>query len=415
VRAVEDRLWSQSVNGRSHHINSETARRLCSLTRAGTDLVTPDENDASQKSEVADWLSGRVHRLVADTLAELGAGRGAGDWPLEDRRLLYPALGPAVALAWAAFEGDSEHRRKLAMATVERFIEAAPALRLPRPALRAAYRLPARIQPAWKPGAAISAGALLGWIIVGLDEHLNDSRRRRMVSTLVRCYDEVARATRFNHYINGNYQIPLCELSYFHGRFTGSEAASEAYESRVAFLCHPEQTDKRWEGYGLNVTHAPSQDDWHDAVAHFSEVPGRRLSATGSFDGEYTQLQLDHLLRLWFLNGDMRMLRFANALLNAILPYPDRTTWSCDFKGGSRRQHVVPFLNAAPATLFFHDPRPEITDRLVRAQFSTAVDAEYRQLAARKALDDYHLRGYGLTLLNLMLAASDQLRSKLRT
>lgn len=366
------------------------------------------------KQALADWLVTRVDSLVGDTLAHLGAARADGDWPLEDVGPLYPALGPAAALAWTAFAGDAERRRRLAIATTERFMDAAPVLRMPRPALRVASRLPARVRPSWKVSEAISAGALLGWIILGLEEHLDASRHRRMIRTLVRCYDEVARGTRFNVYVNGNYQIPMCELAYFHGRFTGSEAADEAYESRVEFLCNPERTHPRWRGYGLRLTHEPARDDWHDAVGHFTEVPGRRLDPERTFDGEYTQLQLDEVIRLWLLNGDARMLRFANALLNAIIPYTNRTTWECDFRGGSRRHQIVPFFNAGPATLFLHDPRQELTDNVVRAQVSTAVDAEWRYRARIGDVDNYRLRGYGLTLLNLLIAGSAELRAAVR-
>jgi hypothetical protein len=213
-------------------------------------------------------------------------------------------------------------------------------------------------------------------------------------------------------YINGNYQIPLCELAYFHGLFTGSEAASEEYEHCVELLCDPVHIAPRWRGYGLRLERSPTRDDWHDAVGHFTEVPGSRMR-DGTFDGEYAQLQLDYLIRLWLLTRDPRMLRYANAVLNAILPYVDRTTWQCDFRSGSRRQQIVPFWNAGVAAIVLHDPRPEFSDEMVRSQFSRAIDRELRARAAAGTIDDYCLRAYGLTLLGILVAASPMLLSKL--
>jgi len=373
-----------------------------------------DPNLVAARRALADWLVTRVDLLVGDTLAQLGANRAEGDWLLEAGDAIYPALGPAAALAWTGAAGDEEHDRRLAIITAERFIDAAPVLRVPRPVIRAAPRLPTWMRPAWSASQAISAGPLLGWIILGLEPHLDDARRRRMIKTLVRCYDEVARATHFNVYINGNYQIPLCELAYFHGLFTGSEAASEAYERCVGFLCTPERTDPRWRGWGLRLTQEPTRSDWHDAVGHFSEVEERRPDPERTFDGEYTQLQLDHVIRLWLLNGDGRMLHFANALFNAILPYADRTTWQCDFRDGSRRDQIVPFFNAGLATLFLHDPRPELTEALVRAQVTTAIDAEWRYRTRIADIDNYKLRGYGLTHLSLLIAGSPERHLRVR-
>jgi hypothetical protein len=107
------------------------------------------------------------------------------------------------------------------------------------------------------------------------------------------------------------------------------------------------------------------------------------------------------------------MLRFANALLNTVLPYVDKATWLCDFRGGSRRSQIVPFYNAAPATLYLHDPRPELTDTLVQEHVTVAIDKEWRRCATTGTIDNYRLRGYGLTLLNLLLAASPDLKAKL--
>lgn len=360
------------------------------------------------------WLVALVEALVFDSLGAIGPGRAAGPWPLEHgRRRAYPALGPAVALAWLARVGQLDRAREMAVATLDWYRDIAPVSRLPRPVYRAASRF-GRTTPTWTPGAAISAGAMLGWVIAGLEEDLTEARRREAIRLLTKCYDDTVRVTRLRHYINGNYQIPLCELAYFRWRFTGAAAATDTYEQCVEFLCEPVRTDPKWRGHGFRLDSPPTRADWHDAIGYFSETPRRAAITDGAFDGEYTQLQLDYVIRLWLLTGDARMLRYANALLNALLPLTDMETWRCDFRSGTRRQHIVPFWNAALATMVLHDPRPEFSDGQVRDQVTRAIDAEWRQRAVRGTIDDYCLRAYGLTMLNLLLVGSPALHSSLR-
>jgi hypothetical protein len=332
------------------------------------------------------------------------SGDGLDAWPPG-----YPLLGPAAFLAWAAQGEETDIHSGASVEIAERYMASAPTLRLPSSAYRVAARMPNRFMPAWRPGAAISAGATLGWIVLGLEGKITESRFRHMARSVARCFDEVQRVSRRGHYINGNYQIPLCELAYLHSRINKSDGGHEEYERCLEFLCYPERTSRRWHGRGLRIDQTPARPDWHDAVGYFSEVEGLKLVPTQTFDPEYVQLQLDYMIRLWLLTRDDRIVHFCNALINAILPLTDRGTWRTDGRGGSRRNQIVPFWNAGLATLALHDPRPEFTDEMVRAQFTTAIEHEYHNRAVEHTIDPYCLRGYGLTFLGILVASSPKL------
>jgi hypothetical protein len=319
----------------------------------------------------------------------------------------YPSLGPAAFFAWAAPDDDSDQSARAA-AIAKRYMESAPTLRLGRSTYRIASHMPARWTPAWRPGSAVAAGATLGWVMLGLEGRVPEALFRQMARALAACYDDAQRVLRLEHYINGNYQIPLCELAFLHARINGSDGGDDEYERCLEFLCSADKAIPR--GQGLQLVLPPDGSDWRRAVGYFSEIEGIKGVASGnSFDGEYTQLQLDYMTRLWLLTRDERILQLSNALINAILPLTDLTTWQADCRAGSRRNNVVPFWNAGLATLAFHDPRPEFTDQVVRSQFTTAIDEEYRRRADAGTVTAYCLRGYGLALLGTLVSSSPAL------
>jgi hypothetical protein len=355
----------------------------------------------------ADWLQERVVRLGRETLDVIGESRLVAETTRTTRSQPgYPSLGAAAFLAWAALEDENDPGAALAAEIVTRYMAEAPVLRLPRPAYRLGLRLPHRLRAMWLPGAAISAGATLGWVILALDGKVSDALRRQMSRSLTRCYDDVRRISQLGFYINGNYQVALCELAYLYALVNGSDAGHEEYERCLAFLCNPEHTNPRWRGHGFQLVQIPARPDWHDAIGYFSEVEGANSPEAGAFDAEYVQLQLDYLLRLWLLTRDHRILRLSNALINSILPLADQTTWLIDCRGGSRRNNVNPFWNAGLATLALHDPRPEFTMDMVESQFTVAIEHEYSRRAEDGDIHPYCLRGYGLTLLGILVASS---------
>jgi hypothetical protein len=176
----------------------------------------------------ADWLNERVLRVGRETLQVIGESRLVAEVTRTTRSHMgYPSLGPAAFLAWAAVGDENEPGAGVAAKIVTRYMAEAPVLRLPRPAYRLSFRLPYRLRPIWGLGAAISAGATLGWVILALDGKVPEALRRQMSRGLTRCYDDVRRMSQPGFYINGNYQVPLCELAYLYALLNESDAGHE--------------------------------------------------------------------------------------------------------------------------------------------------------------------------------------------
>ncbi len=380
--------------------------------RAVSDTHEPDGYHLPYMSD--DWLVDRVLRLGRETVTTIGESRLVEETSTTIVHAGYPSLGPAAFLAWAALEDDNVADSELAARITAQFIADTPVLRLRRRAYRLATRMPDRLQPRWVPQHAISAGATLGWIILALEGRMSAPALRRMRQCLARCYDDLQRMSLLDFYINGNYEIPLCELVYLHAHINGSEGGHEEYERCLDFLCHPDRMSPRWRGHGLHIVRDPSEPDWHDAVGYFSEVEEVNRPEDGTFDGEYTQLQLDYLIRLWLLNGDDRILKFSNALINAILPLTDETTWQIDTRNGSRRNNINPFWNAGVAVLALHGGRSDFPIEKMHSQFTAAIDDEYRRRAEEDPINPYVLRGYGLTLLSILVGSSPRLFDRAR-
>jgi hypothetical protein len=400
VELHEEATWSTPLAGRAATAIG-TSVGAPTVRRGGSGIV-----EDRLGGPTARWLSTAVRRLGHESLRNLGLDAGTiGSWT-GPSRAGYPALGPAAFLAWSGRDRDDDTNVEISARITDAFLEVSPVLRGSRVLSRLAPRMPARIRPAWTVGAAISTGATLGWVILGLEGRVPEAQRRRWMGALARCFEDLQRMTRLRYYVNGNYQVPLCELAYHHARLSGSDAADEEYEGCVDFLCHPEATGPRWRGHGLRLETPPRRRDWHDAVGYFSEYEGLRGGGRPCFDGEYIQLQLDYVIRLWLLTREDRFLRLSNALINALLPLTDRVTWQADCRGGSRRDQIIPFWNASLVTLALHDDRADFTDQDLHSQFTIAIEAEYRRRAASSSVDDYVLRGYGLTLLSIMLAST---------
>jgi hypothetical protein len=329
----------------------------------------------SGSTEISDQVRQAVKQLLEDNLALLAAN----DVPrrfLGDRTVAHTVLGPAAAHAalWSLTK-DLTHR-SAALELVERFLLARG---VPKAAGSTRNRL--RLAPArryWKLREAIEAGSTLGWIgrLVGGDDG------RQIDAVVLAAFEVVVHDGGLRFYINGNYAIPQCELAWFAG-------SHEGYEQAWRLLVSPHAVSRRWRGYGW-IAESPG--------GYFTETPGwKRRRQAATFDLEYTQLQVDRMVRLWLATNNPRALSYLRFLHARVWALVDRQTWMLDARGGSRRDHMVPFYSAGTAVLA---ALGEIAPEDALEQVARGVVAAYRTDPGTP--DAYRMRGYGLTLLSLL-------------
>lgn len=344
------------------------------------------------------WISSTVENLIHDNTTKLLA---SDPWtgPLEQGdQVWHVALGPAAALAWL-WRKTGERRH------LESAIDIVDQLEWRLAQRRRPFRFRQHKQ-CWSDRSTIEAGATLGWLLLAAWDEIDEPRRRRWLATLRHSYVDLRRNGNFSYFINGNYQVPLCELAAF-WRLPGvdiGEATDEKYGQMCTLAIDPSSMDSRWSGYGWR-----ENDEW----GFFTEVPQVVKPAPAeAFDPEYAQLQLDRVVRLWLLTDDQKWLRYADKLFNGIWPMVNETTWTADFRQGTRRHQIVPFFNAGLVILYLFGDRSDLSRSQVRDQVGTAIDMEYR--ADVLHADAYRVRGYGYALLSLLIACDPVLLADAR-
>lgn len=217
-------------------------------------------------------------------------------------------------------------------------------------------------------------------------------------------------------YSNGNINLGYSLALYLTWRVTQEPTYATAYRDALAFALAP--TVPKWDGCGL-IEERPNS--WHDPI------DGRAyLTESGGFDAEYTQVQLDILVRLALLAGDAPVeytdqrgsLRsttlpdLANKLLNTLLPRVSSVYWSIDTSYGSR--HLGPGRSALLGSAALN----ALTDLGVRhfkpavleSQFA-AVDSMYRStpILLRSSVNWYKMLGgqVGTILLSSLVQRGD--------
>jgi hypothetical protein len=177
-------------------------------------------------------------------------------------------------------------------------------------------------------------------------------------------------------YTNGNIAIGnalVMALAYW---ATGDPEYETYYNSALAFAIEPPQSE--WPGFGLVYTKMPTRSDGSDGAGYFAESGG----STRGFDADYTQLQLDQLVRLYLVTSSPAILRLVNLELNQEWPRVDIRNWTLDTSGGSRHPQpgrFVPFTTPALAMLALDGGRQDLAGYLhaqlqaVRKSYGTFV------------------------------------------
>lgn len=130
-------------------------------------------------------------------------------------------------------------------------------------------------------------------------------------------------------------------------------------------------------GYGWIQVTAPSLADGSDGSGYFPESAGG-VAGSGAnpgpngipgpgFDGDYSQIQLHHLIQLWCWTKDPRYVKYTNMLVNYQLPLLDKTGGLIVFKNS-------PYATAlGPATIVAGSAPLDIGSTVIPANLTSGM------------------------------------------
>lgn len=114
-----------------------------------------------------------------------------------------------------------------------------------------------------------------------------------------------------------------------------------SYITMVAPASNPLPASAQWVGYGLVIGSAGPSGDGGDTVAWLTETPGHNVPIqAATFDGQYSQVQLDYLAMTYMVNRDYRINYLLNVIWNKLEPLMNFTNATVDCTGGSRQTGV---------------------------------------------------------------------------
>jgi hypothetical protein len=211
--------------------------------------------------------------------------------------------------------------------------------------------------------------ANLGWSMFVLGDKLDAAHKLKWLNALKNNVERLESTGDMVWYQNGNWECtklrflwPMMVVCKSIGDITGYHRFATMYERAYTMLTAPNTApapgfpagDPKWNGYGLIVDVTGGWNDWSDYLAHLVEVNagppmpngGAGTSWNGSppygtYDGDYTGLQLEHLTCWYVMTREQRALRILNAVTNKYMDpaTTNQTTWIGNFSGGSRHNN----------------------------------------------------------------------------
>jgi hypothetical protein len=241
----------------------------------------------------------------------------------------------------------------------------------------------------------------LGTALIVLKPQLDPGRIEAWTSALTGAADFLIRNGNLAWYTNGNIVLGNTLTMALAYRVTGNATYQAAYEQALAFALTPDQV--RWPAYGLVYSVTPTFSDGSDGAGYLTESGG---SGPG-YDPEYTGLQADMATRLFWVNGDQRVLRLMNLFMNQLRPRIDTTAWTLDTSGGSRHQdqhRMVSFNSPVLAVLAWQGGREDLAP-LVSSQLAM-IDQNFRYALTVTDIGMYYNLGSEPTSLFLVATQS---------
>ena len=186
----------------------------------------------------------------------------------------------------------------------------------------------------------------LGMALWALRSQLPAAEVTRWTNALSAAADFLVANGNLTYYTNGNINIGNALVMALAFWATGNAVYQTDYTTAMAFSVSP--PPGRWSGFGLVYTKTPTVADGSDGAAYFAESGG---GAPG-FDANYTELQLDQLVRLYLVTRSADILRMINLEINQEMPLVNTTSWVLNTSGGTRHPQAnrfVPFSTPALA------------------------------------------------------------------
>lgn len=240
-------------------------------------------------------------------------------------------------------------------------------------------------------------GVELGTTYLLLGNRLGPHHRKAWRAVIAGAADYLIRHKGLVWETNGNINLGNTELEWLAWAITGKRRFRHAYELSWRYAIHPPQA--RWPGYGLHFSRAATGAKGDVGAGYLAENGG---SGPG-FDPEYTMLQLSVASRAYLLSHDPRFRWLSNVLWNQLSPLVNRSAWTLDARGGTRRSKIDMLTTPGVAVLATAGDRTGLLPSL-DAQTRKAMYAMYLRNALQNWGNPGFYRGYGNELGVALLA-----------
>jgi hypothetical protein len=238
----------------------------------------------------------------------------------------------------------------------------------------------------------------LGMALWALHAQLTTAQERQWTLAIARGAHFLLANGNLSFYTNGNINVGnalVMALAYW---ATGDAPFERDYQKALAFAESPPQA--KWPGFGFVYTKMPTQADGSDGSGYFAESGG---GAPG-FDADYTELQLDQLVRLYLVTDSAAILRLINLEFNQEWPLVNTSDWMLNTSGGTRHpqaNRTVPYSTPALAFLALYGGR---TDLLTDVQSQVAATEQYDEPFVTN-WNPGGVYGFGVEVASLVLMA----------
>lgn len=216
------------------------------------------------------------------------------------------------------------------------------------------------------------------------------TQRTLCQETMRRGADWLISSGNANWYANGNIVAAQVAVFLWAYRVTQDAKYLTQYNTELAFLQNPPQVGNNI-GFGLHLT-SPT-------TGYLAE---RGAGGTG-YDGDYTQLSLSTLARVYAVNHDPAILNLCNLLFNTLWSHTNPLTFVLDASGGTRHSLQEPLWTGAMGVLAYQGGRADLMP-LLSAQLETATYPTFVGNASQNWGNPGLYRDQGIDLGALLLA-----------
>ncbi len=348
-------ILASTGTGTSGASGAAPQRRSHAVARSGATTLpprpSPTASDAAQRlvsQGAAAWLTSDVSQMVAAQSPTNEIGLWIGGDPVQWRANSGPGL---AAAAVAALDGNATMRSD----AIQTFNALIGAHQQPNGSFTA---VAGTAGPQSADVDTMFFVTNLGMALWALRSQLPASDVATWTSAVTGGANYLVYNGNLRYYTNGNIAVGnalVMALAYW---ATDDPIYEGDYTQAVSFAIAPPQTGQS-AGFGFVTTKVPTQADGSDGAGYFAESGG----GTPGFDANYTELQLDQLVRLYLVTKSAAVLRLINMEFNQEWPSVNATTWELDTSGGTRHpqpDRYVPYVTPALELLALYGGRNDL-------------------------------------------------------